>query len=243
MEVRLTITKVLCTDTTDSGNLAAAILTQHWPTSGWFPVFRPYTPVHDLDERGTLQLMVKQYPKGAASTYMHSLEPGQTLKVRGPLPGYTWKPSQTPRDVLLVAGGAGITPIYSLTKGVLSNPADRTRIQLLWGVNSFRDIVLKDELEALEKQRPDRLHVTYAVSGAEGVPDAPRMGAENKYRKGYIDKTVLHEAIQRCEKGSWGDEKGTKVFLCGPPSMEDTIAGKQGALRKLGVDIKTIYRF
>jgi cytochrome-b5 reductase len=145
--------------------------------------------------------------------------------------------------VLLVAGGAGITPIYSLAKGILSNPADKTRIQLLWGVNGTRDIVLKDELEALEKQYPDRLHVTYAVSGPEAKPDAPSLGDESKYRKGYVDKSLLQEAIAKCQKGTFGSEKGEKVFLCGPPKMEEAVAGKNGVLAELGVQKKEIHRF
>ena len=126
----------------------AAILTQHTPNGAWIPVFRPYTPVHDLETPGILQLLVKQYPGGRASTHLHNLTPGQSLTVRGPLPGYVYKPSlEKQRDILLIAGGAGVTPIYSLAKGILDNPADKTRINLLWGVNGTRDIILKDELE------------------------------------------------------------------------------------------------
>lgn len=220
----------------------SAILTQHTPSGGWFPVFRPYSPIHNLDERGVLELLVKKYPNGKASSHIHTLEPGQELTVRGPLPSH-WTGPKDQRDILLVAGGAGITPIYSLTKGILSNPADKTRIRLLWGVNGTRDIVLKSELEELEKQYPDRLHVTYAVSGSEAAADAPSLGDESKYRKGYVDKSLLQEAIEQCQKGNWGDEKGQKVFLCGPPKMEDALAGKQGVLAELGVQKKEVHRF
>jgi cytochrome-b5 reductase len=147
--------------------------------------------------------------------------------------------------VILIAGGAGITPIYSLTKGILADPADKTRIDLLWGVNGTRDIVLKNELEELERRFPERLKVTYAVSGAEGKPEAPSLGDEEKYKKGYVNEGVVKEAIERCQRrGGWGDEaKGTKVFLCGPPKMEDAVAGKQGLLGNLGVQKKEIHRF
>ena len=219
-------------------------MTQHTPTGAWVPVFRPYTPIHDLDTPGILELLVKKYPNGKASTHMHSLAPGQELTIRGPLPG-SWVIPKDQREVILIAGGAGITPIYSLTKGMLHNLQDKTRIRLLWGVNGTRDIVLKTELEDLERQYPDRLQVTYAVSGAEAAPDAPApLGDERKYRKGYVDKSMLEEVIQQCKKdGAWSDEKGQKVFLCGPPKMEEAIAGKQGALGELGVTKKEIHRF
>lgn len=222
-----------------------AILTQHTPSGSFFPVFRPYSPVHDLDERGILQLLVKKYPNGLASGHLHSLRPGDELTVRGPIPSYNWKPSPTARDVVLVAGGAGITPIFSLIKGILHNPQDKTNMQLVWGVNGTRDIVVKNELESLEKEFQDRLRVTYVVSGAEAAPDAPSLGDQEKYNKGYINKAVLQKAIERMgEKGNWGDIQGTKVFFCGPPAMQEAIAGKKGVLMNdLGIAKKALHVF
>lgn len=175
---------------------------------------------------------------------MHSLTPGSTLTVRGPIPPYTYTPSTSKeRDVVLIAGGAGITPIYSLAKGILSDSGDKTRIQLLWGVNGARDIVLKEELETLQREHPERLRITYAVSGPEAAPGAPSLGSEEMYRKGYVNRALLEEAFGKVDKGAWGDEKGTKVFLCGPPKMEDALAGKQGVLGELGLGKKEIHRF
>lgn len=170
---------------------------------------------------------------------MHSLKPGDSLTVRGPLPGYTYKPSPTePRSVVLVAGGAGITPIYSLAREILTNEAkDQTSIHLLWGVNGSRDIVLRRELEELEAQYPQRLRVTYAVSGT-----GPVESDGEKYRKGYVDRDLVQEAIAKCGS-NFGDEKGTKVFLCGPPKMEDAVAGNNGILTQLGLSKKEIHRF
>ncbi|GAB7364192.1 hypothetical protein MBLNU230_g4743t1 [Neophaeotheca triangularis] len=222
-----------------------AILTQHTPPNAWFPVFRPYTPVHDLDERGVLQLLVKKYPNGRASGHMHSLAPGDELTVRGPIPSYTWKPSPKPQNVLLVAGGAGITPIYSLAKGILANPDDQTKMQLLWGVNGTTDITLRTELEALQQRHPERLKVTYVVSGPEGKAEAPSLGDEDKFIKGYIDTSVVQKSLKRMgDRSGWGDVQGTQVFFCGPPGMQEGIAGKKGLLMgELGFEKKAVHCF
>jgi len=170
---------------------------------------------------------------------MHNLQPGDSLTVRGPIPGYGYKSSPAqPRSVVLVAGGAGITPIYSLAREILTNDAkDQTSVQLLWGVNGSRDIILRRELEELEAQFPQRLRVTYAVSGS-----GPSESDGQKYRKGYVDRALMEEVIAKCGP-NFGDEKGTKVFLCGPPKMEDAVAGKTGVLAELGVNKKEIHRF
>lgn len=185
--------------------------------------------------------MVKKYPNGAASTYMHSLEAGSKLTVRGPIPGYTWQASDTPRDVVFVAGGAGITPIYSLAKEVLKNKQDKTRIQLLWGVNGERDIVLKDEFAALQQQSPERFSITYFLSNAEA--DAGQATGVEAAQKGYIDSAALRSALQKGEAGQLGDAKGTKVFFCGPPGMQEKLTGKQGVLKELGVAKKEVQVF
>ncbi|WPG98829.1 NADH-cytochrome b5 reductase 2 [Acrodontium crateriforme] len=220
----------------------SAILTQHTPPGAWFPVLRPYTPISDADERGTLQLLVKQYPNGQASRHIHTLTPGSKLQIRGPIPGYRYTASTQARQVLFIAGGAGITPLYSLAKKIVSDASDETRITLLWGVNGTRDLVLKAELEALEAQFPNRLSVKYCISGPEAAPGTGSLGDETKFKKGHVDKSVLQEAIERCKKGRWGDGK-TKVWLCGPPAMEEAIAGQKGVLAELGVAKNEIHKF
>ncbi|RMY69764.1 hypothetical protein D0863_06245 [Hortaea werneckii] len=225
---------------------SAAILTQHTPPNAWFPVLRPYTPIHDRSEPGILQLLVKQYPQGVASSYMHSLVPGSQLTVRGPIPGYVWQPSPTPRSVLFVAGGAGITPIYSLARETLKDEQDRTRIHLLWGVNGKRDIVLKEELAALQARYPERLDVKYFISNGEadaGSATTTMAQGQQSREKGYIDAGALRRAMEACESGggSLGDAKGTKVFFCGPPGMQEKIVGKKGILGELGVGKKEVY--
>lgn len=172
---------------------------------------------------------------------MHSLAPGSKLTVRGPIPGYTWKPSPTPRDVVFVAGGAGITPIYSLTQSVLKDTEDKTRIHLLWGVNGYRDVVLRDELASLQKQHPQRLRVSYFISGSEA--DTWAETSKEERSKGYVDKVALQKAIGNYDVGSFGDANGTKVFFCGPPGMQEAITGKQGILQELGVVKEEVHIF
>lgn len=217
----------------------SAILVQHHSKDAWFPTARPYTPISDPDQRNYLQLLVKRYPNGTMSSYLHSLSAGDKVTLRGPVPGsaYAYTPSTTPRTLLLIAGGAGITPIYSLAKGVLGDSDDKTRLEIVWGVNGERDVVLGKELAELQKRFPDRLGVTVTVS--KPIEE----GAQN-FKKGYVDESLLKEVMQRSGE-KWGDAKGTKVFLCGPPAMEEALAGSKGTsvLKKLGVEKKEIHRF
>lgn len=174
--------------------------------------------------------MVKHYPNGKASTHLHSLQPGQKLLFAAALKVYQWKANEYPH-VTLIAGGAGITPIYQIAQGILRNPNDKTAITLIFGVNSDQDVLLRKEFEEFSKEFPDRFKAIYTVSHPiEGSP----------FRKGYVNKQLLEEVAPSPKTGE------TKVFVCGPPPMEESLVGKRGTpgiLAELGYRKDQIYKF
>merc|ERR1712093_718887 len=179
------------------------------------------------------ELLVKKYPEGKASTYLHSLNPGNSLYFLGALKGYRWTPNKHPH-VTLIAGGAGITPMYQLIQGILSNPADQTKITLVFGVNSDADVLFRREFEELEGKFGDRFKAVYTVS---------RPGKESPFRKGYVTKELLEQVT-----GLAGEE--SKVFVCGPPAMEKALLGgssfsrgKGGVLEELGYRKEQVHQF
>lgn len=176
-------------------------------------------------------MIVKKYPNGKQSTHLHSLQPGDYLRFVTPIPGYKWVPNKHP-DITLIAGGAGITPMYQLIQGILNNPDDKTRMTLVFGVNTDADVLLKSEFEDFERQFPDRFKAIYTVSNP--VPGSP-------YAKGYVTKELLSKVV-----AATPETKDTKVFVCGPPAMENALVGsrkQQGILGELGYTKDQIHRF
>src|SRR6187402_3260959 len=140
------------------------------------------------------------------------MSPGETLYFATSLKGYRWTPNQHP-SITLIAGGAGITPIYQLAQGILHNPEDKTNITLVFGVNSDADILFKKEFEEFEQRYPGRFKAVYTVSHpVEGSP----------FKKGYVTKDLLEEIAVGTQ------EKSTKIFICGPPAMETALLGGGG---------------
>jgi cytochrome-b5 reductase len=181
----------------------------------------------EIDEPGFIDLLIKHYPNGKASSHIHSLNPGQSLFFITAVKGYAWTPNKHPH-ISLIAGGAGITPIYQLIRGILANPEDKTSMTLVFGVNSDEDVLFENEFAKYEKDYPGRFKVVYTVSNpAEG----------SVYHKGYVSKELLKEHIMGPE------EENTKVFVCGPPAMEKSILGKGGILGQLGYTKSQIYKF
>jgi cytochrome-b5 reductase len=183
-----------------------------------------------IDRTGSVELMVKLYPNGKASSHLHSLAPGDTLTFATTLKGFPWTPNKY-SQVYLIAGGAGITPIYQLIQGVLNNPNDQTRINLVFGVNTEQDLLLRDELEQYKMRFPGRFNYIYTVSHPKEEGSS--------LRKGYITEDLLRDVMR-------GADQDTRVFVCGPPGMENALVGSRrspGVLGRLGFSHDQIYKF
>lgn len=207
--------------------VTAAVLTASWPKGSWTPVARPYTPVSSSDETGKLELLVKHYPSGKQSTHLHSLKPGDSLLFAAALRSHQWKPNSVPH-VTLIAGGSGVTPIYQLARGILSNPEDKTKVTLVYAANTDEDILLKKEFDDFQKEFPGRFEAVYAVSQPAGG---------STIRKGRVSKELLAEVTQ---------SKDGNVFMCGPPAMEAALKGDRktkGILEELGYRKDQIHSF
>lgn len=150
-----------------------------------------------------------------------------------PLPGYKWKTNER-SHVLLLAGGAGITPIYQLAKGILNNPDEKTKITLVWGTNTDKDVFLKEEFDQLQRTYPDRFSAHYTVS---------RSSDNSPYRSGRVTSDFLKDTMNAT---GFSEVQDGKIFLCGPPAMEEAVAGKRGnvgILEQLGFAKNQVHRF
>ena len=84
-------------------------------------VVRPYTPTRASSE--TIELVVKTYSLGKLSPYLFKLSEGDSVEMFGPTGNLKYKPGCAEKLVLLTAG-TGITPAYSMIKGVLADDRD-----------------------------------------------------------------------------------------------------------------------
>lgn len=166
------------------------------------------------DVAGTVTFMVKKYPNGKGSGKMHSLKPGDSMKFK-PLHEFDYKPNQF-SHMTLIAGGSGITPIYQLTRSILNDPTDRTKIALLYANNTEEDILLRKEFDQLAQQYPDRFQRLYAVSKLGSSTDG-------QVEQGYVTKEMLAKIMPHKLKVA-----NSKVLVSGPPPMVEAVAGAKG---------------
>lgn len=152
---------------------------------------------------------VKRVDGGRVSNALNELSEGVRLHVLGPSGSFTLDPQpQRARTYVLLAGGSGITPIFSILQTVLAREP-RSRVILVYGNRNADETIFRDRLEEL---RSDRLIVRHVFDDVEG----PLNQANTKRVLDELD--VPNDAA---------------FYLCGPTPMMDAV---RTVLRGRGVN-------
>jgi predicted ferric reductase len=140
----------------------------------------------------SLRLTVKDV--GGFTHRLGELRPGTRVFAEGPFGRFTAAARRRPR-VTLIAGGIGITPLRALFEELPGGPGQLT---LMYRVIAEQDLVLREELEALARERDAALH--YIVGDHRDPRFANLLSPEH-----------LLELVP--------DIAGGDVYLCGPAGM------------------------
>jgi ring-1,2-phenylacetyl-CoA epoxidase subunit PaaE len=173
-----------------------------------------------------LQIGVRRVPGGAFSTWLHgALQPGQPIEVMPPQGRFSVRPDAAARrHLLLIAGGAGITPILGILRSVLA-AEPHSRCTLLYGNRTAGSTMFKDALLDLKNQHLSRLAI-HPVFSREPV-EAP-------LNAGRIDREKLALVL-----GTLVDPADVDaVYVCGPHAMNDEA---EAALRDAGIAPERIH--
>ncbi|KAI0801558.1 hypothetical protein C8Q74DRAFT_500680 [Fomes fomentarius] len=120
-----------------------------------------------IDRTCCYLLNAERTNQGKMSKYIHDLtEPGQKLSIKGPIPKFVYKTNRF-AEVGMIAGGSGIAPMYQILEHALKDPSNKTRFTLIFANLSTKDIVLKDEFDALSRKYPSTFNVVYTVDKPE----------------------------------------------------------------------------
>jgi len=197
------------------------------------PVVRPYTPV-TYDEKGHFDLMIKTYPTGKISKFMGDLKVGDSVSFKGPNKKIPITPNMK-KNIGMVAGGTGITPMLQITKEILKNPEDKTQLTLLYSNTTEDDILLRDTLDQLAlKHKNFKVHYTLTHP-----PPAWKQSV------GRVTEDMIKSRLPP-------PGNDTMIFVCGPSGFVETVSGPkdkyeqgtlQGYLKKLGFTESQVFKF
>ncbi len=149
---------------------------------------------------------------GDHSRSLARVAPGTRVFAEGPY-GAVTAAVRRRRKVLLIGGGIGITPLRALFETLPADPGDLT---FIYRASRPADIVFRDELETLARQRQANLRFVIGRRADLGYdPLSARALASN------VPELKRHD-----------------VYLCGPAGMAATV---RHALRKAGVPGRQIH--
>ncbi|KAI4291594.1 cytochrome-b5 reductase [Pancytospora philotis] len=199
-------------------------------------VSRPYTPTH-IGEN-TLELAVKAYDGGAVSEYLRGLSVGDTVAASDFAKKREYRINEH-RDVLMVCGGTGVTPMLQILDRAMRCPDSTTRFTLLFFNTEPADIFMSDEIGALQRLKPDgELRARYICTGSEG---------DKKDHAG--SRVVIRDEVAGEVRANTFDfayvcgTPGFLAFLCGPKTKTKEQGELLGVFKELGFGPDAVYKF
>lgn len=152
------------------------------------------------DYQKELWFTMRIFPEGIISSHLPKLKVGDTVTLQGPYGKFIFDDTDK-RDIVLIAGGSGISVLHSILLHILLRRMPN-KVHLLFSVINKNEIIYKDEFTRLARTHPN---FAYTVT----VTDDPT-GWQGMC--GRINKKMFDELF--------GDYQQT-FYLCGPPAFMD----------------------
>ncbi|MEQ9438468.1 MAG: ferredoxin--NADP reductase [Cyclobacteriaceae bacterium] len=169
-------------------------------------------------------ITIKRMPQGLMSNYLaENLAVGDQLDISLPNGRFTTTYRASKRHLFMIAGGSGITPIFSILKNVLhEEPA--SRVTLYYANKDSESVIFKDQLNELLKLYPNRFTIMHFLEAGDQANIL-----EEKLVFGRISEYALAGFLANYVK----TKEHLQVFVCGPDGlMSFSIA----ALLRLGIE-------
>ncbi|KAK5118680.1 hypothetical protein LTR85_007886 [Meristemomyces frigidus] len=147
-------------------------------------VTRSYTLVSNKRDLARLELIIRLHPDATSHRAMRYRK-GMS------------------KELGMVGGGTGITPLFQLIRAICEDKTDDTKISLVYANRSEADIMLRKRRDAFAEASNGQFQVHYLL-------DHPPAGWQ--YGNGHVDKSVLQQRMLAVSNDN-------KVLLCGPPGL------------------------
>ncbi len=191
---------------------------------------RSYSLASNPGEQSRVKIIVRlatppkgqsSIPPGIVSSYLFGLHVGDSVVISGPYGAMTVGSDH--KDIVLIGGGAGMAPLFSMIEDQLINQQTKRAIQFFYGARSLNEVFYSDALDQLQKQYPN---FRWQLVLSKPQPEDCWQGATGLIHQSALKQLETMSAPEDC-----------KYYLCGPPPMIDACVAM---LDELGVDADDI---
>lgn len=172
---------------------------------------RAYSIASSPNGTPAFEIAVTHVEGGPGSSYLHAMEPGQSLRIVGPQGFFTHARTG---PSLFIGTGTGVTPLRSMLKDAIAR-GDTTPAWLILGTRTREDILYQEEFEELERLHP-HVRVYFTLS---------RPDAEWKGLTGYV-QTHVRERWDELARSGHGMPH---AYICG---LQRMVGAVRDLLRK-----------
>lgn len=110
--------------------------------------------------------------------------------------------------------------MYQLMQAIDANPADKTKVTLLFSNVTEKDILLKEAFDDMVKRKPEQFKVHHVI-------EKPAKGW--KGLSGFVGHDELAKNLPMP-----GLADKIKIFVCGPPPMVEVVSGNKTSPKDQG---------
>ncbi len=173
---------------------------------------RAYSPRAVPGHRGRFAITVQRQPQGLVSNHINeALQVGTVIDIEQAAGDFTL-PLPLPAEVLLMAGGSGITPIMAMLAH-LNAQAPHTRVTLIYFARSANERIFAHNLQELAAHWPTLQYVP--VDSVANTPSsdtgAPAPQAQGTAK--VLEQDLLNDVMPR-----WSE---VPAYCCGPAPLMD----------------------
>lgn len=165
-------------------------------------VWRSYSMANPPSRPSEAEFMIKVVPGGEFSSRLETLTLGTPIRLNGPHGQFSVRDHDRP--LLLVGGGAGMAPLWSILQD-LAERRDPRPVRFFYGARSARDLFHLDELSAIGAQLADFQLVTALSEPAGSEADGHETGLVTDVVRRRLGREIADHG----------------AYLCGPPPMID----------------------
>ncbi|HVG14030.1 MAG TPA: ferredoxin--NADP reductase [Chitinophagaceae bacterium] len=192
-------------------------------------ISRSYSLCSSPDEESPA-ITVKKVSGGVVSNYIvEHAEEINSWKVDGPHGNFYLAEEQRKAHLVLIAGGSGITPLYSILKYFLKH--EQGTVTLLYSSREKDDMIFYRTLKHLTYLYTDRLVSHFFFTATEEI--------SNDDEEHHYTGRMTSLRLKRLIKQIWRRAENTHFYLCGP---EGLLQLSERALNDLGIDSAFIHK-
>lgn len=187
-------------------------------------VARPYTPISPLNQKGSIDFVIKCYPVceefpngGVLGAYLLTKNVGDKVTMEGPLGRISYKgnnifapkgkPERRVTKLGLIPGGSGITPLFSIMNAIYKAREEGISVKMLYSNKTVGDVLCKDLLDQINNDASvSNISVAHTLTRHEGEPPA-----------GFLKGRVNIEMLQSLGFPEPSEE--TLIMICGPAAF------------------------